>query len=444
MGLVGRVGLVRRVGLVGFVGNFSQDLRYAIRVLATQPLLLIAATTSIALGVGANLTIFGLANNLLLSTPTATDVDELVHIRTRNGSHVAYTAWREFEESGALAGIAGYQIEADVNWRGRDTSVTATPLIVTANFFEVVGVPIARGRGFTSGEADAERDPRLAVLGHGFWSRRLGADPAVIGRPITFNGDSYTVIGVLPAEFRSLPGYGIAPDVILPVTKTLMPDMHRPKAANVMLVGRLKPNQSAENARAALSTVANRVGASYADRDLAVITMVASVGGFEQLREFREIATFFGVLLVVTTLVLTIACANVAGLLLARGAGRRKEISLRLAIGASRRRLVQQLLTEGLVLSVAGTAAGLMLVAVAGVGLSRITLPLAAGILTGLSMALVATAPLRAFLVTGLETTDPLSFTITAFLMGVTSLFATWGPARRATRIEPTTALRAE
>lgn len=359
---------------VNFVSHLAQDVRYAVRGLIAQPILLTAATTSIALGVGANLAIFGLANSLLLSTPTAFRPDRLVHIRTGNGSHTPYRAWRQLNESAVLAGIAGHQIAANVNWRGSDISVPIAPLIVTANFFDVVGVPMAFGRGFTAGEA--ERNARLAVVSHGFWVRSLGGNPSAVGSTLLLNGEPYTIVGVTPFGLRSLPGYGIVPDVWLPVTRALMPNLDHPRGGHVQLIGRLYDGQERAAGHAALATVAFRVGNELGEPDVGRIRSFSGVGGIEQAREFKEIAAFFAVLLIVTFLVLSIACANVAGLLLARGTARRREIALRLALGASRARIVQQLLTEGLVLSIGGTLAGLVLVLLAGQLLPRISLPL--------------------------------------------------------------------
>jgi predicted permease len=365
----------RETRRVNFLENLAQDIRYGARALVKQPMLLVTAASSIALGVGANLAIFGLANSLLLSTPTAADPDRLVHIRTNRGSHTSYGAWRDLEASGVMAGIAGHAIEADMNWRGRDVSIGVTPLVVTANFFDVMGVPIALGRGFTTLDAAAERDPRVVVISHGFWTAKLGADAGVLGSTLALNGHAYTVLGVLPKDIRSLPGYGITPDMVVPISKAIEPGLDAPDGGHLQLIGRLRDGQGAEGARAALNAASTRwVGDDPGKTGF--IRTVAPVGGLYQLNEFKEVTLFFGMLLVVTGLVLAIACANVAGLLLARSVARRKEIALRLAIGATRMRIVQQLLTEGFVLAVLGTVAGVAITAALGTLVSRISLPL--------------------------------------------------------------------
>jgi predicted permease len=361
---------------VSFVENLVQDVRYALRVLRKQPALVVTATASIALGVGANLAIFGLANSLLLSTPTARRADQLVNIRTSRGSHASYSMWRALNDSGVIDGVAGHQIETDVNWRGPSESISVTPLVVSANFFDVMGVTLARGRGFTAAEAVAEREPRQVVVSHRFWTVRLGGSADVLGSSLMLNGAPFTVIGVLPPGIRSLPGFGISPDLWLPMSRALAPDLDKPGAAHFQLVGRLRADQTVEAAHVALDTVARQAAGDDAPQGAGAIRYVGRMGGLNQTNEFKEVAVFFAVLIVVTWLVLAIACANVAGLLLARSVARRKEIAMRLALGAKRGRLVQQLLTEGFVLAMAGTGCGLGLTWLVARTLSGLSLPL--------------------------------------------------------------------
>jgi predicted permease len=291
--------------------------------------------------------------------------------------------------SGALAGVAGYQIESEVNWLRGDAAVTLVPMLVTANFFDVLGVPIARGRAFTAVEARAELDPRVVVVSDGFWRSALGADSGVIGRAITLNGRPYTVIGVLAPHIRGIFGYGSAPEVYLPLSKTLLPYLGEPGTPVVQLVGRLRDDQTVAEGRAAFTAAARRAEgmmASPADTGFARLEVFAPARGLSQAGPPGSIAAFLAVLLVIVGLILCIACANVAGLLLARNAERRREIALRLALGAGRARLVRQLLTEGLWLALIGTAGGVAIAAPLLALLNGVSLPFPMPIDPGLSL----------------------------------------------------------
>lgn len=370
---------------VAVIQNLLRDLRFAIRGLLRAPVLLVAATASIGLGVGANLTLFALGSQLLLSVPTAASPGDLVFIRTGNGSHVSFAAWRGLDDSRALGGVAGYQLEAGVNWRGPSETITVSPLIVTANFFDVLGVPLARGRGFSAREAALERHPRLVVLSHGFWERRLGADPDVLGTTLVLNGEPYSVTGVLPADLVSLPGYGLTPDLYLPANRALMPQVDANRPA-VMLVGRRHAGQSVEAARTAVATVLSTLSDQLDDRELGTLTALAPFGSVGQMEDADVLAAFMVMLMLVAGLVLVIACANVAGLLLARATTRGREVALRVALGAGRWRLRQQFLAEGFVLAVAGVLAGALMTLAIGRILPALALPIPIPISLGLAL----------------------------------------------------------
>jgi predicted permease len=361
---------------VAFVEHLSQDLRYALRSLLRQPLLMSASVLSIALAIGVNTAIFSLANELMVAMPSAVHPEELVRIRMRGGSHVSYRQWRDLAESGALASLAGFNIESNVNWRGPDQTLSLMPLIVTDNFFDVLGVPVALGRGFTAAEAQADLDPAVAVVSHRFWQRRLGGDPHVLGSVLVFNGRPFTVLGVLAADTRSIMGFGLAPEVYLPLSRALMPDLDsRGNAAAVELVGRLREGQRLAEGRAALDAAGRRVGPGYGAGDFGV-SEFAPVGSLANLGSLTNVGVFFVVLLVAVGLILAIACANVAGLLLSRAAARSREIAVRAALGASRRRLIQLLLTEGFWIALGGTIGGLLLMRVLVGLLASVPLPL--------------------------------------------------------------------
>jgi putative ABC transport system permease protein len=346
---------------VAFLENLQRDLRYTLRALLREPMLLIAATISIALGAAGNIAVFSLARELVFAPPNVRDPEQLVNIRVSHGSHVSYQRWLDLDASGGIAHIAGYTIENEVNWLHGAAAVSILPMIVTANFFDITGVPIARGRGFSADEARAERDPRVAVVSHEFWQRDLGGDSGVVGRKLTLNGESYTIIGVLPPRLRSVIGFGMAPSIYLPLNRALLPALREPRGAIVQLLGRLKSGQSVAEGRAAIDAIDRRLARLQGDTLYGGVQEFAPVGTFATTKAFQVIGGFLALLGTVSLLVLLIACANVAGLLVARGTRRRQEIAIRLAIGGSRARLVQQLLVEGLWLAIIGTAAGLAL-----------------------------------------------------------------------------------
>lgn len=361
---------------VAFVEHLLRDLRYSLRSLRGQPMLIAASVLSIAVAIGANTTVFSVATSLMFAMPSARAPEQLVHIRMGGGSHVSHQQWRDLSSSGVLAGLTGFDVETSINWRDGDRSASLVPLIVAGNFFDVLGVPMAMGRGFTAAEAQAEQDPTVAVVSHGFWQTRLGSDPGVIGRSLVLNDRQYTVLGVLPDDLRSILGFGLAPEVYVPLGRSLTPDLDVLDAGAIQLVGRLRDDQTLEAGRAALAAVGEQLAVKYGRERFGRVDQFARAGSAEQIGSLQTVGLFFVVLLVAVALVLSIACANVAGLLIARATLRSREIAVRVALGASRRRLIQQLLTEGFWIAVAGTAGGLLLMRVLTAMLVRLTLPL--------------------------------------------------------------------
>ena len=343
------------------IENLVRDARHTLRALGKEPMLLVAATISIALGVAGNIAVLSLAREFVFAPPTVRDPGNLFDIRVSHGSHASYQRWRDLDLAGVLGGLAGYSIENEVNWLDGAAAVSIVPMVVTANFFDVMGVPVARGRGFTEREARAELDPHVTVVSNEFWQRQLLGDTAVIGRTLVLNGEFYTVIGVLPARLRSVAGFGIAPGIYLPLNAALVPKLRNPRATIVQLVGRPKPGQRLVEARSALDALDRRLASAEGDKQYGGVQQFSRVGSFSGPKSFRILGGFFALLAIVSLLVLLIACANVAGLLIARGTRRRQEIAIRLAIGGSRARLVQQLLVEGVWLAIIGTTGGVAL-----------------------------------------------------------------------------------
>ncbi|HWJ15920.1 MAG TPA: ADOP family duplicated permease [Gemmatimonadaceae bacterium] len=414
---------------VAAIESLLRDFRYTLRALLHEPMLLVAAALSIALGVGGNIAVFSLARAVVFAPPDAREPATLVNARVSHGSHVSYQRWRDIDAGGALEHFAGYSIEGEVNWLDAGgaggAAVSIVPMLVTANFFEVTGTPVARGRAFSAAEARMELDPHVAVISHEFWQLRLGGDSGIIGRKLVINGEPYTVMGVLPSHLRSVAGFGIAPAVYLPLNRSLGPDSRAPKATIVQLVGRLKPGQGLAEGRAALDALDRRLARLDGDTLYGGVQDFASVNTFRTGKEARTIGLFLAVLGVVSLSVLLIACANVAGLLIARGTRRRQEIAVRLAIGGSRARLVQQLMIEGLWLALIGTAAGIGLSVAFMRVVNSLSLPIPFPIALNL-------------------TTDRAVFACALGLVALTVLTCALLPALRATRISLVPALKRE
>ena len=334
-----------------FVENLWRDVVHAVRSLRRSPALVVTALLSLGLGIGINTGIFSMAVEFLLSEPSITDARSVVSVRLGGNSHSKKEVVEFVRASGLFQDVVGENEEAYINWNDGAETRQISAMLITKNYFTALGVPVALGRGILP------QDPNeVAVLGDHFWRTRLRGDPAVVGRAIRLDGRPYTVVGILPNDFRSLIGFGYMPDVFVPryLDDTIL-----------ALYARLKPGMTITGARAGIVAVAQRLDKAmpepfrYADE-----IQVAAAGGFDRIKtetEMQSVGLFFAMLLVVVGLVLTIACVNVASLLLARGSARRQELAIRLSLGAGRGRLIQQLLVEAALLSLLGVAFGLIL-----------------------------------------------------------------------------------
>ncbi len=353
---------------IRWVADLISDLRYALRALRRNPGFAAAAIFSLALGIGANTTIFSLTMEFLFSQPSCRDPDRLASMRIGGNSHVYMPHYRFLRDAHLFDGLAGSNEESESNWRFGNDTYRLYVMRVTDNFFHVVGVPVAMGRPIEPGDRD------VVVLSDRFWRSRLAADPKVVGKALIIDGRPYTVSGVLPRNHRTVLGFGFAPELYLPASR---------ESDIVALIARLPQGMSVQGAYARLISACKELDkvhppdwgpkSSWANN-----VEVVPVAGVERLKSlnFAPFTAFFGVLMIVVALVLLIACANVSSLLLARASARRQELAIRLAIGAGRGRIVRQLLAESLLLALLGTCAGLLVnVWLSGV-MNRVQLPL--------------------------------------------------------------------
>ena len=343
--------------------DFLNDLRYGFRSMHKNPSVAVSAIVSIGLAIGCNTLVFSLVRELFFSAPTTRAPEQLVSLQLGGNSHSSLANLRDLDASGHLDKVAGYDVETTVNWRTADIVRQTPVMMVSENYFEVMETQAAVGRVFLRQEAKAELNPRLVLITHRLWTRHFAQNPEIVGNLLSLNGRPYTVAGVLPKNFRPPTFLNAVPDLFVPATAELNPSLPLRSSNSLMLFARRKPGQTHEEARAAFQIVAGRLERDFPkdNEGFARGSRMLPISGYALLTdpEMMPMAAFAGVLTAAVFTVLWIACLNVAGVLIARSNARRQEIATRLAIGASRARLLRQLLTESLLLAAFGTVAGL-------------------------------------------------------------------------------------
>src|SRR5438270_4603698 len=342
------------------IADLGQDVRYGLRILAKNPAFTAIAVLALALGIGANSAIFSVVNAILLRPLPYKNPEQLVMV-WENATHLGFPKntpspanfldWRQ--QTTLFSGMAAFG-ERSFNLTGVGEPERLDGRRVSANLFDLLGVRPIIGRTFVPQED--QPGTKVVLLNESLWKRRFGGDPSVIGRAVTLNNESYTVIGVLPRSVR-LPAFGNWRDQVwVPLA---FPAEEAAARGNHFLevIARLMPGATLQQARAEMETIAARLAQQYPEHNTRIGAVVNPL--HEEIVGNMKPALL--ILLGAVAFVLLIACANVANLLLARAAVRQKEIALRLALGADRARLTKQLLVESVMLSLLGGVVGLAL-----------------------------------------------------------------------------------
>lgn len=341
------------------------DLKFASRMLVRRPAFTLVAVLVLGLGIGANATIFSWVQSVLLQPIARVDASSLVALHgtspSRKDLSFSYPNFLDVRaaQPAGLEDVMAFRGLA-MNLRGDGEPRRVWGQMVTANFFDVLRLRPHLGRGFIAADTAAIGGEPVAVLSYATWQRLFGSDPAIVGRRITLNARPFTVVGVAPEGFRGTMT-GLALDVFVPITmqRAFMSGDRLPARGTSFLqvFGRLTPGASGKTAQAGLDVVADRLAKDHPENSAKgiLVTPLWRDGAAGML--LPVMAT----LMAVVAIVLLIACANLAGLLLARAAGRQREVAIRLAVGASRGRVIRQFLMESWLLATAGGVAGLVL-----------------------------------------------------------------------------------
>jgi predicted permease len=367
--------------------NFWKDLRYAFRMLLKSPGFTLIAMLALGLGIGANTAIFSVFNGMLWRPLPVKDPQQLVVVAAKSDTlefplNLSYPDFEDYRKLNTVFSDLIAYAPNPVNFGAEGRPERAWVEMVSGNYFSMLGIEAVRGRTFASNEGWVPGKDPIVVLSYKYWQRRFGGSPAIIGQTVQVNRQPFTVIGVVPESYRGA-YYFIEPDFYLPLTTmglldpTQADDLNKREAAYLRVMGRIQPGVTPAQAMAAAEPLDHRLAQEFPDSHKGMALLV--LPELKARPEPGVAATFMStaalIFMVLVGLVLLIACANVANLILSRANGRRKEFATRTALGATRGRMIRQLLTETVLLSTFGGILGLILARWAALGLMSIHIP---------------------------------------------------------------------